>query len=172
MRKFVLLVMLLTFSIGIGQSNFEWDVEVDVPELTQSELLTKTKVFIANEMESTRVVNSVDPNIINLNSRIKKTLHYKRGLNNWDMSYSVNSYDVKFIIEDGKCRIKINNVNSNYLKIGTYEWVQLPASDVYSRISEMKTTNTTEERYEQLMSELKTSIQEIVSNYTQYISRN
>lgn len=154
----------------ISQTNFKWDVKTDSLQDKQSQLYSKTKLFIAETWKSAKdVIQNDDANagIILVKGISVKNLFYQLNDHKWTYSYKV-----KFMIKDNKCRIIIDDVacisaiaeNKNF---GSYnnDWPLMPVADIYPSEKGLRLTGINEERYLKLMNSLKDELQLIVNLY-------
>jgi hypothetical protein len=168
-RLFLLSTLLLIASLSFAQTDFQWDVIVDSLDASKSELYSKTKLFIGeNWISAQEVIQSDDPEsgIILIKALSIQNLFYQMNNHRWTFPYTV-----KFMMKDNNCRIIIDNVYCDGARCGAYEWPHLPVADKYPTEKGLQKTGLYEERYLELMSNLKDELQGIVNAYSEYVRK-
>jgi len=168
-KRYLPVIVILIFSTqkSFSQTNFEWDVIIDSLTETQSNLYSKTKLFIAETWNSAQ-------NVIQ-NDDAEKGLILVKGISNQNLFYQLSehkwnfSYTVKFMLKENKCRIIINNVYCVEARTGKFDWPLVPVSDNYPADG-WKKTSLSDKRYLELMSNLKSDLQKIVTSYNSYLN--
>lgn len=168
MKRHILLSLSVLISIfSHGQTNFKWDIVIDSLEENQSQLYSKTKLFIGETWRSSQDVIQNDDaaaGVILVKGLSVQNLFYQMNDHRWTYAYSI-----KFMVKDKKCRIVIDNVYCDAARCATYEWPHMPVADVYPTEKGLKLTGVNEERYLELMTKLKSELQMVVDSYSAYI---
>jgi len=154
---------------SFGQASFQWDVITDSLDDNQSQLYSKTKLFIGETWKSAQNViqnDDKDAGIILVKGVIIQNLYYQMNDHRWTFSYSV-----KFLMKDNKCRIIIEDVYCSAARVTHYEWPHMPVSDVYPSSKGMKITGVNEKRYVQIMVSLRQELQSIIDSYIDYVKK-
>jgi hypothetical protein len=165
MKRFVFVSILLAIIAqgAFAQTNFKWDIVIDSLEGSKQELYLKTKQFIAETWKSSKDVIQNDDSIsgvVLVRAKSAQTLFYD--LNNHDWVFT---YDVKFMIKDGKCRIIIDDVYCISARVGAYNWPLPPVQDEYPTEKPWRKTNLSKKNYLKLMAQLKTELNQIALEY-------
>ena len=170
MKKGIFIAINLLFIniSAFSQENFKWDIIIDSLDNEQSELYSKTKLFIGKTWKSAN-------DVIQSDDAESGTILVK-GLNVQNLNYQMNdhrwtySYTITFMTKDNKCRIKIEDVYCSGARAGTYEWPKMPVNDSYPEKKGLRVTGVNEERYLELMQNLKAELQSIVDAYTKTLT--
>jgi hypothetical protein len=168
-RFFFFIAIVLFFSNGYCQTNFEWDVIIDSPDNSKSELYSKSKLFIAETWKSAQDVIQNDDSesgVILVKAKSVQNLYFQLNDHRWTFDYSI-----KFLMKDNKCRIIIDNVHCEAARAGTYEWPHMPVADRYPETKGLIRTGVNEERYLKVMTMLKSELQMIVDSYSAYVRK-
>ncbi len=170
MKKTITLLAFVFIGIAsFGQTNFKWDVIIDSLDDNQSQLYSKTKLFIGEAWKSAQNViqnDDKDAGIILVKGLSIQNLYYQMNDHRWTFSYSV-----KFLMKDNKCRVIINNVYCSAARVAQYEWPHMPVSDTYPTTKGLKITGVNEKRYLQIMTSLKQELQSNVDSYINYVKK-
>ena len=158
--KYLIIVTAIIFSYPVfSQTNFEWDVIINVPELTQDEIYARTKLFIGKSWEFSKDViqsDERDAGQILVKAKIMERFsRYKYGFR----------YNVIFEMKDQKARILISDVECRYAKSYDDFWIIPPVLDQYPQTEANELTGLTEDRYLTLMVLLKLDLEQIIKNY-------
>tara|TARA_R110002050_G_scaffold195593_1_gene330434 strand:- start:26956 stop:27468 length:513 start_codon:yes stop_codon:yes gene_type:complete len=151
-------VLLFSFPV-FSQTNFEWDVIINTPDLTQEEIYARTKLFIGKSWKSAEdVIQSDERDAGQVLVKVKileHVSHYRYGF----------KYNIVFLMKDQKARILISDVECVYAKSYDDLWIFPPLLDQYPQRNAKQITGLNEERYLTLIIKLKLDLQQIVNNY-------
>lgn len=168
-KTILILIFLLIGEFSFGQTNFKWDVIIDSLEGNQSELYSKTKLFIGETWKSAQNViqnDDKEAGVILVKGASVQNLFYQMNDHRWTFDYTI-----KFLMKDNKCRIIIEDVYCSAARVAQYEWPHMPVSDTYPEPKGLKTTGVNESRYLSIMTELKQELQSIVNSYAVAIKK-
>jgi hypothetical protein len=174
MRKIYLTIMVMfLFIFSYSQTNFVWE-KTDTISCKKDQIYSLTKLFIAeNWVSSKKVIENDDKEfgLILLKGKIVKNVFFMLG----EYVY-VYSYNVTFRMQDGKYKIKIDNVycedafmtsNKNYIaKIEPFDGDNCPETGTF------KAPGITSKKAIPMMNSLKSDLQLIFDNYSAYLIRN
>ena len=158
--KYLIIVTSILFSYSVfSQTNFEWDVIINVPELTQDEIYARTKLFIGKSWESSKDVIQSDERdagqILVKVKMIERFSHYR---------YSFK-YNIIFQMKNQKARILISDVECIYARSYNDLWIIPPVLDQYPQTNAKQLTGLSEDRYLTLMVQLKLDLEQLINNY-------
>jgi hypothetical protein len=158
--RYLIIVTAIIFSYPVfSQTNFEWDVIIIVPDLTQDEIYARTKLFIGRSWESSKDViqsDERDAGQILVKAKIMENFsRYKYGFR----------YTIEFQMKDEKARIIISDVECRYAKSYDNFWIIPPVLDRYPSTNAKEITGLSEDRFLNLMVLLKLDLQQIINNY-------
>jgi len=166
-------LLTLTFTliglISFGQTNFKWDVISDSLEDNQSQLYSKTKLFIGETWKSAQNVIQNDDKeggVILVKGLSIQSLYYQMNDHRWTFNYTI-----KFLMKDNKCRIVIEDVYCSAARVAQYEWPHMPVAETYPTSKGLKITGVNEERYLTIMTSLKQELQSIVDSYMTAVNK-
>lgn len=159
------LMALLCVSLTFAQKDFKWD-RIDTTTKSKNQIYSDTKLFIAETWKSAQEViqnDDKDAGIILVKGISIQSKYFQMNDHKWTYSYNV-----KFLMKDGKYRIMIENVNCLSARCGSYSWPLIEACDTCEFPGYMK-TSLNKERYSELLSSLKVELQSIVDGYEKRI---
>lgn len=169
MKKSILTsISILFVTICFSQTDFKWDKKDSISK-NKNELYSLTKTFIGEAWKSSNDViqnDDKESGVILIKGISTQSLFYQMNDHIWTFSYNV-----KFLFKENKYRIIIENVNCESVRVGQYVWPNLPVADSYPSEKGLKTTGLNEERYLELMGNLKKELQSIVDNYEIYLKK-
>lgn len=169
MKKLILLLSLLVFSISYGnaQTDFKWD-RIDSIAKSKEQLYSDTKLFLAEKWNNSKAVIQVDDKaegIIAIKGTY--TYSYMSGV----LKRFVYSYSIKFMFKDGKVRVVIDNVTGQLFAGGTDMGSVLVSDSYPEENGKTKTGGVREAHFLEIMAGLKSHIQGIVDLYLQEIKK-
>jgi len=174
MRKFYLTILLIFISaLSYSQTNFIWE-KTDTISYKKDQIYSLTKLFIAeNWVSSKKVIENDDKEfgLIFLKGKIVKNVFFMLG----EYVY-VYSYNVTFRMQDGKYKIKIDNVycedaymttSQGYIaKIEPFDGDNCPETGTF------KAPGITRKKAIPMMNSLKQELQIIFDSYSIYLMNN
>ena len=153
-------IAILSFTLTFSQTNFRWEKIDSVPK-TKSKIYSDTKMFIAETWKSSKNVIQNDDKeggAIFIEGTINKI--GGSGLRSATFWYS---YNVKFYMKEQKYRILIENVE--FKSSDRAGWTAAVASEWPGGWS----CSLMEKPWSELMTSLKTDMQNIINDYEKYI---
>ncbi len=168
MKKSILLLLLSfsCFQFAYSQKTFNWDVIDSIPK-SKDQIYLSAKSFIVDYWKSAN-------NVIQLDDKengiivIKAVSVQKKFFQMNDHVY-VFPYTVKFQMKNNKYRVIIENVHCESALCQNVKWPLLPITFEYPGY--MK-TSLSEKRFNEIMSDLHFEMENIISNFKTYISKN
>ena len=162
MKKIFSILAVIAFcQLASAQTNWEWDVR-DSTKLTQDEIYAKAKLFIAETWNK--------PSEVIINDDKESGLILLRGIHIEEMYYQMNNhrwtfgYQIKFQMRDNQWRMVIDDISCTAAGVGVNVWPKLPM-DGYPEEKGLRKTSMKEDRYVEIMSSLKSSVQALADRY-------
>lgn len=163
MKKLLLFILsLITINLS-SQINFKWE-KIDSVAKNKTQIYSDTKLFISETWKSSQNViqnDDRDGGIILIKGMTKQSCgNTLSALSFW------YSYTVKFLMKDGKYKLIIENIR--YESGPTEAWSQkeLNPQDIYPGLWK---AGVYEKAWTQIMTSLKTNMQNIVDSYDKSI---
>ncbi len=172
MKKYLIVVLFMFIGIvSYSQVDFKWDVITDSLADNKNDLYSKTKLFISENWKSAQNViqnDDKEAGIILIKGTTKISRHWVIATS-WSQNW-IFSYTIKFFLKDSKCRIVLDDVRCKDARDNEYNSLKLiPVADKYPQQKGRKKTGLPEDKYLELMIELKTDLQSISDLYSNYI---
>jgi hypothetical protein len=166
------LINIVGLTVSIAQTGFNWE-KIDSTSKDKSQLYSDTKIFISKYWKSAQDViqnDDIDGGII-----IVKGKNIQK-INHSVCTYTyVYNYTATFMFKDGKYKFTLGDVHcEDAYPIGcSYSIAKIePFDDLYNKGQTTFTTGTLpEKKAKQLMSVLKSELQQLYQNYLTHIAQ-
>lgn len=164
--------VLLTCTGLKAQENFRWDITANSPK-SKEQLYNDTQDFIRMiwQTRGKQIIqeNETDGSILAKGNLQSYSQNKKRDYKVYNIEYTV-----RFFLSDSTYRIVIDSLkctsaHTNGL-YGTRRSVPIPISEQYPFQNKNGKSDISRKEYKELMSALKTQVQEIADNYLKYMA--
>lgn len=171
MKNLLLIFLVFVSSNLLAQQNFVWE-KTDTVAKTKDDIYSDTKMFIAENWKSAKAVIQNDDKEGGLILVKGKTIQIlSHSLYTCEYTYS---YNVVFRMKDQKYKITIDNVYCESAYVGGRKLKEVQPFEG-GNVPEMRPTeggSIPKKKLIELMSELKSELQNIVDDYTEYLNGN
>ena len=167
MKKFILTTILFISLNSLSQTNFEWDIRVDLED-TKDVVYSKSKLFVAERWKSAKAVTEFDDKEAGI-IMLKPLTIESVVISMSEYKYTFE-YTVKLFQKENKSRLVIKDVRCTRAHVGGL-WPLLPIGDKFPEERGMKKTGMSRKKYESIMVDLKSTLQSIADSYVPFMEK-